>query len=150
MLPTLGPLSLSARISASVSELRLFNLLLATFGLLALTLTTVGLYGVLSHSVARRTREIAIRLAMGARRDQTIRLILKRALVMTSIGLSIGVGASLVGIRIIRGFVADLEPADPVVFLIPALVIMVASLLACWVPAYRITRLEPVEALRHE
>ena len=149
-LPTLGPLSLSARISASVSELRLFNLLLATFGLLALTLTSVGLYGVLSHSVARRTREIAIRLAMGARRDQTIWLILKRALVLISIGLSIGVGVSFAGIRIIRGFVADLEPADPVIFLIPALVIMVASLLACWVPAYRITRLEPVEALRHE
>lgn len=149
-LPTFGPPSLSATISESVSEWRLLNYLLATFGLLALTLTSVGLYGVLSHSVARRTREIAIRLAMGARRDQAIWLILRRALVLISIGLSIGAAAAVAGIRIIRNVVAELEPADPVIFLIPVLVIIVASLLACWVPAYRITRLEPMEALRHE
>ena len=149
-LPTFGPLSLSATISESVSKWRLLNFLLATFGLLALTLTSVGLYGVLSHSVARRTREIAIRLAMGARRDQTIWLILRRALVLVVIGVSVGAAVAVAGIRIIRNLVAELEPADPVIFLIPALVIIVASLLACWVPAYRITRLEPVEALRHE
>ncbi len=149
-LPTYGPLSLSATISESVSKWRLLNFLLATLGLLALTLTSVGLYGILSHSVFRRTREIAIRLAMGARRDQTIWLILRRALVLVVIGLSVGAAVAVAGIRIIRNLVAELEPADPVIFLIPALVIIVASLLACWVPAYRITRLDPMEALRHE
>ena len=149
-LPTIGPPSLSGRISESVSKWRLLNFLLATFGLLALVLTSVGLYGILSHSVARRTREIAVRLAMGARRDQTIWLILRRALVLVVIGLSVGAAVTVAGIRITRNIVAELEPADPVIFLLPALVIIVASLLASWVPAYRITRLEPMDALRHE
>lgn len=149
-LPTFGPPSLSARIAQSVSQWRLLNFLLGTFGVLALTLAAVGLYGVLSHSVVRRTRELAVRLAMGARRDHTVWLILRQALVLVAIGLSIGIAAALAGIRMLRNFVAELEPADPMIFLIPALVIVVVSLLACAVPAYRITRLEPMEALRHE
>ena len=87
---------------------------------------------------------------MGARRYDTVWLILRKALVVVAIGLAIGTGMALAGIRIIRNVVAELEPADPVIFLVPVLVIVVASLLACWVPAYRITRLEPMEALRHE
>ena len=149
-LPTFGPPSLSARIARSVSQWRLLNLLLGTFGVLALTLASVGLYGVLSHSVARRTREIAVRLAMGAERDHTVWLILRQALVLVAIGLAIGIAMALAGIRMLRNFVAELGPADPMIFLIPAFVIVVASLFACAVPAYRITRLEPMEALRHE
>ena len=149
-LPTFGPPSLLARIAWSVSQWRLLNFLLGTFGVLALTLASVGLYGVLSHSVARRTREIAVRLAMGAKRDHTVWLILRQALVLVAIGLSVGIAAALAGIRMLRIFVAELGPADPMIFLIPAVVVIVASLLACAVPAYRITRLEPMEALRHE
>ena len=126
------------------------NFLLGIFGVLALTLASVGLYGVLSHSVSRRTREIAVRLAMGAERDHTVWLILRQALVLVAVGLSIGIAAALAGIRMLRNFVAELGPADPTIFLIPAVVIVVASLVACTVPAYRITRLEPMEALRHE
>lgn len=149
-LPTFGPQSLSATIAASVAEWRLLNLLLSTFGVLALILSGVGLYGVFSHSVAQRTREIAVRLAMGARRYDTVWLILRKALLVVAMGLSVGAVLALAGIRIIRNVVAELEPSDPVTFLVPVLVIVVASLLACWVPAYRITRLEPMEALRHE
>lgn len=149
-LPTFGPPSLSARIAESISQWRLLNFLLGTFGILALTLAAVGLYGVLSHSIARRTREIAVRLAMGAERDHTVWLILRQALVLVAIGLSIGIATALAGIRILRNFVAELGPADPMIFLIPAFVIVVASLFACAVPAYQITRLEPMEALRHE
>ena len=111
-LPTFGPQSLSATIAARIAEWRLLNLLLGSFGLLA--------------------------------------LILRRALVVVAIGLSVRAGLALAGIRILRNVVAELEPSGPVVFLVPALVIVVASLLACWIPAYRITRLEPMEALRHE
>lgn len=149
-LPIYGSPSLSARIAESISQWRLLNFLLGTFGILALTLASVGLYGVLSHSVARRTREIAVRLAMGAERDHTVWLILRQALILVAIGLSIGTAMALTGIRMLRNFVAELGPADPMIFLIPAFVIVVASLLACAVPAYRITRLEPMEALRHE
>ena len=149
-LPTFGPPSLSATIAENFSEWRLLNFLLGTFGLLALTLASFGLYGVLSHSVVQRTREIAVRMAMGARRNQTVWLVLRRALILVAIGLSIGTAVALAGIRIMRNFVSELEPTDPGIFLIPSLVIVLASLLACWVPAYRIARLEPMEALRHE
>ena len=149
-LPTFGPSSLSARIAESISQWRLLNFLLGTFGILALTLASVGLYGVLSHSVARRTREIAVRLAMGANRDHTVWLILRQALVLVAIGLAMGIATALAGIRILRNFVAELEPADPMIFLFPGFVIVVASLFACAVPAYRITRLELMDALRHE
>ena len=149
-LPTFGPPSLLARIARSVSQWRLLNFLLGTFGVLALTLASVGLYGVLSHSVVRRTREIAVRLAMGAKRDHTVWLILRQALVLVAIGLSIGIAAALAGIRMLRNFVAELGPADPLIFLLPALVVVASSILACCVPAYRITKLEPMEALRHE
>ena len=112
-LPTFGPPSLSARIARRVSQWRLLNFLLSTFGVLALTLASVGLYGVLSHSVARRTREIAVRLAMGAKRDHTVWLILRQALVLVAIGLAIGIAMALAGIRMLRNFVAELGPAIP-------------------------------------
>ena len=148
-LPTYGAPSLSATVAERVYQWRLLNLVLSSFGILALTLASVGLFGVLSHSVARRTREIAVRLAMGARRDHAVWLILRRALVLVVIGLVVGIAFALAATRIIRNFV-ELEPADPVAILVSSFVIVVASLVACWVPAYRITRLEPMEALRHE
>ena len=129
---------------------RSFNFLLVAFSILALILASVGLYGVLSHSMARRTREMAVRMAMGARRAHTVRLALGRAMVVVGIGLSIGIGAALGLTRLIGHYLYEVDPADPKTFLVATLVVVAASLLACWVPAYRITRLEPVEALRHE
>ena len=149
-LPTFGPPSLSATIAVSVAQWRFVNFLLGAFGLLALTLASIGLYGVISHAVDRRTREIAIRMAMGARRDQTVWLILRQALVLVAIGLTIGVGLALASSQLIGPLFPTLNSLDPVTYLIAALVIMAASVLACWVPAYRITRLGPMEALRHE
>ena len=149
-LPTFGPPSLTATIAESVAPWLLLNFLLGAFGLLALTLASVGLYGVLSHSVFRRTREIAVRLAMGANRNHTVWLVLKRTLVLVAIGLAIGTILAL-GLRQLMGyFLSDLNLADPVTYPVAALVILAASLLACWIPAYRITKLEPMEALRHE
>jgi ABC-type antimicrobial peptide transport system permease subunit len=149
-LPTYGPSSLSDTIAENVAPWRFVNFLFGACGLLALTLASVGLYGVLSHSVIRRTREIAVRLAMGARRGHTAWLILKRAMVLVVIGLSIGVGAAIGLSRLIGHFVSDLDALDPVTYLVASLVVVAASLLASWVPAYGIIRLEPMEALRHE
>ena len=94
-LPTFGPTSLSAAIADSVAPWLFLNFLLGAFGVLALTLASVGLYGVLSRSVLRRTHEIAVRLALGAGRNHTVWLILRRTLVMVAIGLSIGLGLAL-------------------------------------------------------
>lgn len=149
-LPTYGPTSLSDTIEGSVAPWLFLNFLLGTLGFLALTLASVGLYGVLSHSVVRRTREIAVRLAMGARRPQAVWLILKRALVLVTFGLAIGFGLALGLAQLMGNFLPDLQWSGPVTYLAAALVILAASLLACWVPAYRITKLEPMEALRHE
>lgn len=149
-LPRFGPSSLSAVLTEAMEQERSFNFLLIAFSILALTLASVGLYGVLSHSMARRTREMAVRMAMGARRDHTVRLVLGQAMVVVAIGLSIGIAAALGLTRLIGQYLYEVNPADPTTFLVATLVVVAASLLACWVPAYRITRLEPMEALRHE
>ena len=149
-LPTFGPTSLSATIAGNVAPWLFLNFLLGAFGVLALTLASVGLYGVLSRSVIRRTHEIAVRLALGARRDHTICLILRQTLVIVAIGLSIGIGLALSLGQLMGNFFPGFDSSIPVPYLIAAVVILAASVLACWVPAYRITRLEPMEALRHE
>ena len=149
-LPKFGPVSLSAVLAEAIELKRSFNLLLIAIGILALILSSVGLYGVLSKSMARRTREMAVRMAMGARQDHTVRLVLTRALVMVVIGLSIGFGAALSLTGLIGHYLYEVDPVDPMTFLVATLVVLAASLLACWVPAHRITRLDPMEALRHE
>ncbi len=149
-LPTFGPTSLEDAIAESLAPWLFLNFLLGAFGVLALILASVGLYGVLSFSVFRRTREIAVRLAMGARRNHTVWLILRRALLLVAIGLVIGIGLALGLSQLMRSFLSESELGDPVTYLVAALVVLAASLLASWVPAYRITRLEPMEALRHE
>ena len=149
-LPTFGPPSLTATLALQTAGARFMNYLLSAFGFLALALASVGLYGVLSRSVVQRTREIAVRLAMGARRRHTVWLILKRALILVGAGLFIGVAGALGVTRLMAAVLYQVSPADPVTYLFCVLVVLAASLLACWVPAYRITRLEPMEALRHE
>ena len=149
-LPKFGPPSLSAVLAETIERKRSFNLLLIAFSTLALILTSVGLYGVLSYFVVQRTREMAVRMAMGAKRIHTVRVVLKRATVMVAIGLSIGIGVAFGLTTLIGHNLYEVAPSDPMTFLVAALVVVVASLLACWVPAHRITRLEPMEALRHE
>ena len=149
-LPTYGPPSLSATIAESVALWLRVNFLLGSFGLLALILVSVGLYGVLSHSVVRRTREIAVRLAMGATRNHAVWLILKQSLVLVAIGLCIGLGLALGVSQLMSSFLSDLDPFSPVTYLIATLVVLAVSLLASGVPAYRITKLDPMQALRHE
>lgn len=149
-LPTFGPASLADTIAESVAPWLFLNFLLGVFGVLALSLASVGLYGVLSHSVFRKTREIAVRLAMGATRNHTVCLILKRAMVLVTIGLCMGIGLALGMGQLMGFFLPDFDVTDPATYLVAAFVILAASLLACWVPAYRIARLEPMEALRHE
>ena len=148
-LPNYGPPSLSATIAESVAPWLRVNFLLGSFGLLALILVSVGLYGVLSHSVVRRTREIAVRLAMGATRNHAVWLILKQSLVLVTIGLCIGLGLALGLSQLMSYFLSDLDSFGPVTYLIATLVVLAVSLLASGVPAYRITKLEPMEALRH-
>ena len=124
--------------------------LFSAFGGLALGLAVVGLYGVKAYSVARRTREIGIRLALGAERGEILRMFLRESVVTLSIGIVLGlVLAALTG-KLLSGMLYQISPLDPVSFITAPLVLAVAALIATWLPAHRATRIAPTEALRTE
>jgi predicted permease len=123
---------------------------LMVFAGAALLLAAIGLYGVISHSVSRRTREIGIRTALGAERTSILRLILGQAMRLVAVGLAIGiVAATLLG-RLIASQLFGVSPIDPATFVIAALALVMAALLASFFPAWRAARLEPTTALRNE
>src|SRR5207247_2826558 len=124
--------------------------LLVGFSLVASALALVGIYGVLSLSVGSRKRELAIRTAVGAQQRDILRLILREGLRLIAIGLSIGLVAALALGRVLRTFLFGVEPTDPGTLLGVAVLSAAVTLLACWVPARRATKVDPMEALRYE
>jgi predicted permease len=129
---------------------RAAGLLLGLFGLLALTLAIVGLYGVMSYSVSQRTREIGVRMALGARRIDVVRLILAQGLRLTFIGMGIGAACSLALTWVLRSVLYGIGAADPVSFLAVGLVLTMVAAAASYVPARWATRVDPMRALRTE
>jgi predicted permease len=120
------------------------------FGALALLLAGVGLYGVMAHSVARRAREIGIRMALGATRNLVLRMVLRRGLILSLVGTLLGLLALPAVSRVLSSLLYGITPADPVTLVGAALVLAAISLVAAYVPARRATRVEPAEALRWE
>jgi putative ABC transport system permease protein len=125
---------------------RMFTL----FGSVALVLAMVGLYGVRAYTVARRTREIGIRMALGANAMDTLRMILREGLVVTSIGAGIGLLLSAALGRVLAGFLYKVSGADPIVFTAAPILLAMISLLACYIPARKAARVDPMVALRYE
>jgi len=124
---------------------------LATFyGCLALITVAVGLYGVLAYFVSQRTREIGIRMALGARRGDLLRWVMRQGMLLAAIGLMIGLGLGLAASRLLSSFLFGVSPADPVAFLSVTSVILLVALGACWLPARRAASVDPMEALRYE
>jgi ABC-type antimicrobial peptide transport system permease subunit len=124
--------------------------LLGAFGLLALVLAAVGLYGVVAYTVAQRTREIGIRMAMVAQRADVMWMVLGRGLRLTALGIGIGLVLSVASTRMLRSLLYGLSPLDPVAFAAAALGWTAAAMLASYLPARRATRVDPVTALRWE
>jgi predicted permease len=129
---------------------RLAAALLTLFGLLALSLAAVGIYGVLSYMVTERTREMGIRLALGARPRDLLQLVVGQGMTLTLIGLVIGVGAAFALTRLITKLLFGVSATDPLTFVVIPLLLAVVALLACWIPARRATRIGPLVALRYE
>jgi predicted permease len=124
--------------------------LVGAFAVLALVLAAVGLYGVLAHAVALRTKEIGVRMALGAGRGAVQRQVLGRGFRLVAIGLLLGSGAAFGAASLMRGLLYGVAPADPAAFAASIATLAGAALLACWIPARRATRVEPVVALREE
>jgi predicted permease len=124
--------------------------LFSIFGALALGLAVVGLYGVKAYSVARRTREIGIRMALGAQAGAVLRMIMREGSVMLISGLAIGLLLSIATAKLLSGILYGVPALDPIAFTVAPLVLTIAALIATWLPARRATRVDPVQALRAE
>ncbi|MGH9960962.1 MAG: FtsX-like permease family protein, partial [Pyrinomonadaceae bacterium] len=130
---------------------RRFNLfLLGCFAVLALVLAGVGIYGLISYSTKQRTREIGIRMALGAQRRDILQLIMGQGLRMTLIGVAIGLAGSLALTRVMKTLLFGISATDPATFVLIALLLTVIALLACYLPARRAAKVDPLAALRYE
>jgi putative ABC transport system permease protein len=134
----------------TVAERRLSMGLLAAFGVLALLLAAIGIYGVMAFSTAQRTRELGIRLALGAEPRDVLRLILLGGVKVSALGVGLGVVGALAASRALSSMLFGISPADPLTFALVVGLLAGASLLACYIPARRATRVDPVVALRQE
>jgi putative ABC transport system permease protein len=137
-------------VSRRLAQRRLNMLLLGLFGVLGLVIASVGVYGLMAFLVAQRTREIGVRIALGATRSRVVGMVLRRALLLVGAGLVIGAAGAWYLSAGARVFLYSLEPTDPRAYAAAALALATASLVASWIPARRAARVDPVVALRSE
>jgi len=138
------------QIAENIGKERLFAGLVSAFGAVAALLAAIGLYGVMAYSVARRTVELGIRFALGARRSTVQSMVLRQSLWMVAFGLAIGIPAALALTRLIESTLFGVKPTDPASFIAAALLMTVVGALAAWIPAHRASRVDPITALRCE
>jgi putative ABC transport system permease protein len=142
--------SVESMIDESLADDRFMSLLLSLFAGVAIVLATGGIYGVLSYSTAQRTRDFGIRLALGASRTHVLRLVLSEGLLLSVVGVALGVAGALAGTRALSSQLYGIEPTDPLTYGVLATLLISVALLACWLPAHRATRVDPAVALRHD
>ena len=124
--------------------------LTSTMGLLGLILAVVGIYSVVSYAATQRTQEIGIRVAMGASPQDILKMVLRQGLTVVGIGLAVGLLLALAGARVMSGLIVGIKPTDPLTFAVVVCLLTAIALFACWIPAHRATRTDPLVALRYE
>jgi predicted permease len=149
-LPLINVHTQQQQIAAMTQQERIFVAMTSSFGMLALAIAAVGIYGIMAYSVASRTNEIGIRLALGALPRQVLAMVLREAVWLSLAGIAVGLGAALTLARLIKSMLYGLEPADPVSLIAGASLLIAVGIVASWLPARRAARVQPMQALRHE
>jgi predicted permease len=134
----------------TIWQSRVWGLLLALFSIIALVLAAAGIYGVMGYFVTQRTREIGVRIALGAQWRDVLTLILRSGMLLVALGLTIGLAGAFVLTRLMASLLFEVSPTDPLTFVAVAVCVLLASLLACYIPARRATKVDPLIALRYE
>jgi putative ABC transport system permease protein len=137
-------------IGESLWQRRLWGVLFAVFAFVALSLAAVGLYGVMSYLVSQRTREIGVRMALGAQTGDVLRMALAQGVKLALGGIALGLAGALGLVSLISGLLYGVTARDPLTFAGVALLLLLVALLACWIPARRATKVDPLVALRCE
>lgn len=149
-LPVSGIRAVEDYASGQIGDLRRATLVLSTFGMIAVGLALIGIFGVVTHLVSQRTAELGIRMAMGAQRAEVLWLVLRQGLAVTLIGLAVGTVAALFLMRMVAGLLYGVATTDPLSFAVAPILLMAITILACYFPARRASRIEPVIALRSD
>jgi putative ABC transport system permease protein len=142
--------TMEQKLSDSVARNRLSAFLMGTFGILGLVLAVIGISGLMSHSVTQRTQEIGIRMALGAQRRDVLRLIIGQGMMLVAFGLAFGLGGSLLMTPVLSNLLFAVSASDPATYLAVAVVLAGVALVACYLPARRATKIDPIVALRYE
>lgn len=149
-LPLADVRTMGRHLGIALLPARLAGTVLAVFGLLGLVLAAVGIYGVMAYSVAQRTREIGIRMAIGSSNGEVVGLVMRQGLILVGVGATIGLAAAVGAAQLIRGVLYGKAALDPVSFVVVPIVLIAVAVLAIWVPARRAAAVDPVRALRSD
>ena len=149
-LPVFNVRTLDEQVRAATAQERAAATLTSLFGALALLLAAIGIYGVMAYAITQRTREIGLRMALGAQRADVLRLVVGQGMLLVLIGVAIGMASSFALTRLLDSLLFGVSATDPLTFAGIALLLVVVAMIACWIPARRATKVDPLTALRHE
>jgi ABC-type antimicrobial peptide transport system permease subunit len=148
--PVFDVKTMEERVAVTLETRRFAVVLLGIFGTLGLLLAAIGLYGVLAFTVSQRTREIGIHMALGARARDVLLMVVKQGMWLVLVGVLIGVVGAYAVTRLIRSLLFEVGTTDPLTFVVVLIILAVVGFVACYVPARRATKVDPLEALRYE